>query len=308
MRAAVLAGVVLAGCTEAALGVSVDHVIGGDPTPAGGFPGVGALLIRTLPTSDPVAHCSGTLIAPDAVLTAAHCLDPAAIGPQLPSFSLAHDTRDDPRPVVAGREAIVHEQFDLDAPPPAGLGQYFDLGVLRLAAPITEVAPVAMMQPTDSPALVAGLALAIVGYGVTENGTEGVKYDAETALVAVGSSELRVSAPGQPQNCRGDSGGPAFAALPGGPRLVGTTSRSVERSSQCVSGGIDTRVDVYLAWIHAAVPTGIPCGSGLGGPCAGDEDRADGGCATGARPGPGTLALALAVLARVRRRRSRRPA
>ena len=301
-----------AACADLEVASSSQEIIGGRVTPAGEFPGVGALMYDV--GDGALAGCTGTLIAPDVVLTAAHCLDPRLAGSELPGFTLAHDTVATTPVVVPGREARTHEQFDASTEPAPGLGEFHDIGLLFLAQPITEVAPVRMPRREDAPALVADLDLAIVGYGRTSNDTSatGVKYDADTTLISLNATELQVSRggdAGQPQNCHGDSGGPALADYGRGRRVVGIVSRSFDGSSRCLSGAVDTRVDAYLDWIHARVTSGLPCGSGLAAACPPgtdpDEDQDDGGCcSTAPDRGPGAALLALGVgLLLMRRRR-----
>lgn len=315
-RRSIVVGVVvgLAGCAELETGSTGSEVIGGAPTAAGKFPGVGALMYD-FGGGVPQAGCTGTLIAPDAVLTAAHCVDPFLVGDAVPGFTLAIDTTVGTPTVIAGRQAFKHEQFTIEGEAPDGLGEFFDIGVLLLAQPITEVAPVPMPRPVDIPELVAGLDLEIVGYGRTSNETQdtGVLFDATTKLVSLNATELQVGmgAP-QPQNCNGDSGGPGFALVGGKRRVIGTVSRSFT-GFDCTMGGVDTRVDAYLAWIHSKVPTGIPCDSGMAEACppgtnGGDEEEDGGGCCSTGRSGTrgvaGSLALVLVVgLALGRRRR-----
>jgi V8-like Glu-specific endopeptidase len=260
---------------------------------------------------DEMQGCTGTLIAPNAVLTAAHCVDPQLTGPVTPGFSLALDTTNGNTATVAGQMTFKHESFSLDVEPIEGLAEFFDVGVLILSQPITSVAPVKMPRPEDSAELVAGLDLAIVGYGRTSNATQdtGVMYDAMTKLISLNPTEIQVGMGSpQPQNCQGDSGGPGLAMVGGERRVVGIVSRSYS-GVECTMGGVDTRVDAYLTWIHGKVPTGIPCGSGLSEPCGGEEGSDDDGgcCSAGSRGAPGAGLLGLFVgLALVRPRRRRR--
>ena len=298
----------LPACFEPALDTDEAYVIGGTVTAAGEFPGVGALMYDF--GGEVMQGCTGTLIAPNAVLTAAHCVDPDLTGPQTPGFSLALDTTNGNTSTVPGLQAMKHESFSLDVEPFDGLGQFFDVGIVILSQPITTVEPVKMPRPDQSATIAAGLDLAIVGYGRTSNSTNdtGVLYDAMTELISVNPTEIQVGmgAP-QPQNCNGDSGGPAFADLGDGRRIVGIVSRSF-MGVECTMGGVDTRVDAYLTWIHGKVPTGIPCGSGLSAPCTTEEPDDDGGgcCSSGdrGRAGAGVLGLLVGLMVlRPRRRR-----
>lgn len=306
----------LVGCDSLELGDATSEVVGGNVTPPGAFPGVGALMYDMGGGGPPQFGCTGTLIAPTVVLTAAHCIDPDLVGNGVPGFTLALDTFSAPA-VVPGAMAIPHEQFDLEMLPPEGsLSEAFDIGLVVLEQPIVEIAPVPMPRPVDAPELVAGLAMQIAGYGATDaqgNGG-GVMFDAETVMISIGPTELQVGmgAP-QPQNCYGDSGGPGLATVGGVRRVIGVVSRSFGDGFECNAGGIDTRVDSYLTWIHSKLPAGtvVPCDSGLAEACPEpepdpapiDEGDAGGCCSTGGDgTGSALLAVLLGMLARRRRR------
>ncbi len=310
---ALCAVVPAAACFDPAdVDIDESYVIGGSSTTAGEFPGVGALMYDF--GGQVRIGCTGTLIAPTAVLTAAHCVDPESIGGIVPGFTLALDTTvGGDLGIVAGAAAYKHESFTFDVELMDGLAQFFDVGVVILAQPITSVEPVKMPRPDQAAALVAGLDLEIAGYGRTSNQTDdfGVMYDARTKLVSLNATELQVGmgAP-QPQNCNGDSGGPGMADLGDGRRVVGIVSRSFA-GAECISGGIDTRVDAYLTWIHGKVPTGIPCGSGMSPACETEEPEDEGGCCStgggrGRATGSGVLALLVGLVLAGRSRRRRR--
>lgn len=102
------------------------------------------------------SHCTGTLIAPDAVLTASHCVRaPRATRPALPDqiHFLAGARRG---AHVAHRRARC--VLTLDDPTTIDLST--DAAVIRLERPITEAAPFAVAG--DAPPI--GTALEMVGY------------------------------------------------------------------------------------------------------------------------------------------------
>jgi MYXO-CTERM domain-containing protein len=289
----------LAGCALDARDFATERraVIGGSETPEGLFPAVGALLIG-VGSAEPEVVCSGTLIAPDAVLTAAHCLDPLLIEEEMPGFTLALDANTaGPSEIVRGAELHQHAEFDPDIDPIVGLGQWFDIGVLILAEEIDTVDFAYLPSAKEGAELEQGQEVDIVGYGVTTPLLVdfGVKHHASAHIAGVGEFEILISTRGEPQNCFGDSGGPALADFGGGPRIVGIVSRSPDpyASALCEDGGVDTRVDWYLEWIHSLVD--VPCGG---------SDECGGGCSCRAseRQPPWSLAL-LALLALAWRRR-----
>ena len=74
----------------------------------------------------------------------------------------------------------------------------------------------------------------------------------KTKINELGEFEMQIGSDEKStRKCYGDSGGATYLTLPNGElRLVGVTSHSYD-SEGCSKGGIDTRVDAYLDWIHA---------------------------------------------------------
>jgi endonuclease G len=308
MQARWLALALLGGCTDLPYGEVESDVIGGKMSSPGDFPGVGALMYSVGGATQ--AGCTGTLIAPDLVMTAAHCLDPDLVGPNntMPSFTLALDTTTGSPPLVASKASMKHEMFTLNGVGgTGGLQHAFDVGLLFLAQPITEVAPVPMPRPADAAEIVANLDMQIAGYGTTmaTGQSVGILFDAQTKLVSLNDTEIQIGmgAP-QPQNCHGDSGGPGFATVGGVRRVIGIVSRSF-MGGECTNGGIDTRVDAYTDWIVAHAPAAMfPCDSGRAEACPPPDGGDDAGCcSSSSRSAPASAVLALLVgLALVRRR------
>lgn len=297
-----LALVAAAACVEVddggALGTRAAAVIGGTPTAVGAHPAVGALV-------DPGVTCSGTLIAPDVVLTAAHCIMDASA---LPGFTLERDARS-ATAVIAPDRAIVHPDWQIDRPIDDGPTQFYDIGILLLSTPVTNVQPAILASPAEGTRLVEGLMMTMVGYGETidnDPASAGVKVEAQAPIVARSASEFQISNPGDAQNCYGDSGGPAFADIGTGERLMGVVSRGATLAPTCDQGSVDTRVDHYMAWIRSEVPEvcvgGEECAGGALPEGFGAEIR--GGCAVGGGAGGGAgFAAVIGALAIARRRR-----
>lgn len=265
---------VLTLCGQAlAGGRMVEHVVGGTPAPAGGWPSVVALVT---PGSDPVQgqFCGGTLIAPTVVLTAAHCVTDAAGAAMRPAdVQVLAGTQD----LTAGGDRIgvgtvrTHPAFRADGDP-------YDAALLFLARPSdAPPMPYARHGHDGGDAERGG---AIAGWGETAEGSGAYPTALAEAAVTIFPSARCTSALGRAftrgatlcagsmtggvDSCSGDSGGPL---RDGSGVLVGIVSWGVGCARPGFPG-VYTRVAALTSWIDrtvaapgapiASIPPGAP--------------------------------------------------
>ncbi|MFW5740896.1 MAG: S1 family peptidase, partial [Myxococcota bacterium] len=240
-------------------------VVGGELAAADDYPSTVAVADEW---GDP--FCTGTLIAPTVVLTAAHCLESWS-GPLSPNDVRIVYGYTEPSSAPASERRTVasvtpHPSYDPWAPTDTdGMGQTNDIGVVVLDEPIangvvTPILPSSLMAAT----LVAGEDVHVVGYGVNDMNNpweSGVLYKAITPFTRNIDWEMLAGSPGNPDSCQGDSGGPAFMMTGGVLYLVGVTSRAWAKSQQsCGDGGIYTLAPAYVSWIQSVTGGAIDAG------------------------------------------------
>jgi secreted trypsin-like serine protease len=221
----------------------------GLPAGATAYPATGALIV--FDAKAPWLACTGTLIAPDVVLTAAHCM--VFLGRRLPGFVLNPRIADaTPETTDPALRVVVHPQFTIRAEGNAAL---HDVALVLLTRPMRGVAPEAMLSEAEGATLTTGKTVELVGYGRMSRTVEGrgTKNRGRAKLVDIRSAEWVIGAPGEGQNCDGDSGGPAFTTIGGKRRLMGIVSRSLDDKAPCVTGTVHARVDAEARWIAATV-------------------------------------------------------
>lgn len=236
------------------------QVIGGSTAPAGAYPGVVALLFKGVGSTADAFYCGGTLVGPQHVLTAAHCVDflsASGIEVLVGSQSLAAGGQR-----IAVTQVVIHPQWDPNQ-------VIFDAAVLTLASPVATIAPVPFIGGERAEDLLApeGGAVRVAGWGLTANSGPGaepteLQHAALTLAVqaCVGTSVMCTVAPVAPSppvgTCFGDSGGPLFAErLVGGKRVqVGVVSFG---GSPCAApGAVDgfARLATLGAWVREQIP------------------------------------------------------
>jgi MYXO-CTERM domain-containing protein len=201
------------------------------------------------------AFCSGTLVTPTVVVTAAHCITPEIGSPSWEQVEVFFGTSVfEGGTFIALDDGLAHPGFDATLEDPDD-----DIAVLRLDSP----APVAPVPMADLPPL--GTSLTLVGFGITQTGAEdgGTKRVASATIFErygkVFAMELAPSG-----TCSGDSGGTALWNDGGVEKLVGVHTRS-----DCASFMLNESVDSHLAdFVQPFIDAGASCGG-------------DGACATG---------------------------
>ena len=143
---------------------SSEEVIGGTPAALGAFPWMVALVLSSHSSPQTGLRCGGTLIDPEWVLTAAHCLtNPDG------SFMLPSDLR-----VVVGIADLAADQgTQSDVVEVLGHERYddrtgdFDIGLVRLAQPILDIEPVSLPLADRQDLLAPNAEAIVAGWGTT---------------------------------------------------------------------------------------------------------------------------------------------
>src|SRR3954453_5334071 len=141
--------------------------------PASAVSGGETVDFKTVPFVASLGGCTATLIAPDRVLTAAHCLLDKP-DPHYFAVVVGADG-DEPAPSSASYPvkgyAIAHG-FKLAFPfahkSPQNATAVNDVALIVLAKPVTGVAPVPIPGPGDAALEQPGGAVRLLGYGVTK--------------------------------------------------------------------------------------------------------------------------------------------
>lgn len=212
-------------------------IIGGTIVPAGRDPAVVSMALGYGGRYQSL--CTGTLIGPKTVITAAHCI--YANGTNSAYYAAFGTTVSSPTSTVRVVNQVKNPQYS---------GQNNDFGLLQLERPVVNV-PIVRLNETPLTAAMVGLAVRHSGFGVTDGTTQtgsGTKREVTTPLRRIMSGSFESGAQGK-QTCQGDSGGPAFMVLPGETeeKLVGTVSYG---DQGCQQYGVDMRVDTAVSWIR----------------------------------------------------------
>ncbi len=179
--------------------------------------------------------CSGTLVSPMVVVTAAHCVYPNIAAPADSMTAFFGPSTRGPGMSIPVVDGTAHPGWSREAYPN-------DIAVLRLAEP----APVEPATLPDRPMPdehVVGEVARLYGYGMTSSDGDGVGIRRSGEMFIVETTDKTLSlTPNPSATCSGDSGGPLFLEDAAGTRLFfGVHSRS-----NCEDLSISERIDAHL--------------------------------------------------------------
>jgi len=239
-------------------------VVGGNNASAGEYPAVARI------TFGPFL-CTGTLIAPNTVLSAGHCgsvtgaavATPASWPPQLVDVKIGglHENEGEDVPVSK-----------ITVQPNYLVNSGYDISLLTLSRNSTQ-APTKVAGASETGIWAPSTLETIVGWGATEEGgdtpstlQEGqvpITTDADCSAAYSDFDAQTMVCAGFPQGgvdtCQGDSGGPMFGrAATGELRVVGATSFG-EGCARPHKPGVYARVGDSLLreWIRSQSPSGV---------------------------------------------------
>jgi hypothetical protein len=195
--------------------------------------------------------CTGAVIAPNIVLTAAHCVQPGA------DYKIV-EYGADRQPLLQDIKAVaIHPDFNMQAM--LAHRATADVALLQLGAPAKGKMP-ASLGTLTIPILV-GSRFTIAGIGVTVRGDGksggGIRVAGLVATGRPGTLQIRLVDPvGQGTRdglgaCTGDSGAPAFQYQQTGPAIIGVVSWSTGPNGSAGCGGLTgvTPLTLYHDWL-----------------------------------------------------------
>jgi secreted trypsin-like serine protease len=264
------------GISELQIEATATPVIGGSAVPAGKWPDAVAVVGAQ-------GSCTGTLIAPDIVLTAGHCGDAGL------TTVIANTTN------YNGGGGVRSQIASFTAYP--NWETTFDIAIIKLATPITTVTPRPIGASCTFQNFSNNMMVHLVGFGLTDTAGEGNNTTLREATAPV--TDPTCSGPGGcstgaapagefiaggngTDSCFGDSGGPVYLDTPRGTMVIAAVSRGLDNSpTPCGGGGIYVRTDKVLQWIEQTAGKPVAKDSCAGGvtppPDQDEEDPPPGG-------------------------------
>jgi secreted trypsin-like serine protease len=257
-------------------------IVGGTLAPAGKWPDTVAVIGQQ-------GVCTGTLIAPDVVLTAGHCAD---IRPQR---------------IVANTTNYAQGGVSVNVTRTTAYPNWettYDVAVLVLAGAVQGVTPRKVGTTCTFTGFTNNTSVHVVGFGATDTQAQTNNsrlYEVTVPVTDPGCTGGNGCNPGVApggefkaggggiDSCNGDSGGPVYLDTPRGPIVVGAVSRALANAQvPCGGGGIYVRTDKLVQWLETSSQRPIAKDDCAAPPPPPDDDNSGQGTGSGSGSGSGS--------------------
>lgn len=223
----------------------ISKILGGEVVKSNDIVALSTVALNYVEGDAAYPMCTGTLIASDLVLTAAHCLRGSDISQIRIGFSIEAKGQLD--------KETMYEIANVEIHPKYGVNRLNDVALIALSKPApAPYQPVSIVSEQFQ--LAVGLPMLLAGYGVIDDLT-GKDTDAlrkVTVPLAKILNEDAILVTDQTKStgaCNGDSGGPAYLELGGVLYVYGITRGPHENAPDCHHFGEYTYASKFETFI-----------------------------------------------------------
>ncbi|EFA05665.2 serine protease P150 [Tribolium castaneum] len=217
-----------------------DRIVGGSPAKLGQFPYQAALYLKD--SDGKMFFCSGALIAPRYILTAAHCIEGSIETVLVELGTIRLDDKSGGFQVYAS-QGFSHPNYS-----PKSIAN--DIAVLELSKSVPMSANIQTIR-LASDKLGVGVSVTLSGWGKTSSTSAVSKTLNHVKLTTISNAVCK----NYESTCSGDSGGPMVTGSGSSALHVGIVSFGSSKGCDKGYPTVYTRTAAYRAWIreHANV-------------------------------------------------------